>query len=442
MATEKNLFYWGTMSDPVSSTPNRKVLIVGEFGILNGGEKSFLAIASSLIKLGWELTAAVPYDLKPADPMLTANLIDTNPERARVSYDPEITEFAQALESKGIRVFDWNVRENGKRKELSVIREELSSLISRVKPAIVHFNSLSTSRIGGPVVEELGIPSLGYLRDIMGLSKAAIRDINRVDRIIAVSKATKDWHVGNGLLPDKTFVVYNGVDSNEFSPSKKSDSSTLGGDEISKPGIREELSIADDDQILLFVGQIGIRKGVDTLVEAFLELAKTNHKIQLLIVGQRHAQKQEAIEYETRIIQSVAASPHSNRVHLLGRRDDVSNIMRETDILVHPARQEPLGRVLLEASSSGIVIVTTDVGGSAEIICKDPDSNYLSGLLLPPDDATALMIRLNELLSDTEQMQKIGAELRARATSKFSVKNCVMQIHQHYRLLLGSLAGN
>lgn len=436
------------------------MLVVGEFGVLNGGEKSFLAIAPTLIERGWELIAAIPYNEEPNE-----TVTDLIADGARVSFMPVKTEFAQALESRGMRVVDWNVREGGKRKDLSQIRDELRRLIEKVKPAIVHFNSLSTSRIGGPVTAELKIPSLGYLRDIMKVSKTALGNINQVDHIIAVSHATKSFHVSRGLTANRSSVVYNGVDSKAFSPQNKlsfNSPPTHSVQTLSAPnGIRAELSIASSAPVLLFVGQIGIRKGVDTLVTAFLSLAETHKDAQLLIIGRRHAQKDEAIEYEAKIQDQIASSPNGTRVHLLGRRDDVADIMRESDILVHPARQEPLGRVLLEASASGLAIATTNVGGSPEIICGPSRSqsqlehlaatatepatkrripSTLDKLLVPPDDPLALEKLLCELLTDPEELKRIGEQLRTRAISLFSVHNCASQINNRYHLLLSEAA--
>ena len=410
------------MSSPsFHQNANRTVLVVGEFGILNGGEKSFLAIAPSLIELGWELIAAVPE---------TTSVWDSNNNAG------EPTEFARALKSIGIEILDWNVRDfcpQGKRKELTQIRKELAAIIKSVNPALVHFNSLSTSRIGGPLTSQLEIASLGYLRDIMKVSKAAIADINRVDKIVAVSQATKDWHAQQGVVAKKTIVIHNGVDSESFRPFDKTSNEVKNSSHI-----REDLSIPPTDQVLLFVGQIGKRKGVDTLVDAFLELAKTNKSVHLLIVGDRHSQKEEAVEYESLLHEQVSQSGHADRVHFLGRRSDIAGLMRAADLLVHPAYQEPLGRVLLEAAASGLAIATTDVGGSREILCDAEDSHGLSKLMVPPRDQTAMTHLMAKLLSSPIELEQIGTKLRARAVSNFPIEKCADQIDDQYRMILQS----
>ena len=72
------------------------------------------------------------------------------------------------------------------------------------------------SRLVGPVTAELGIPSMGHIRDIVSLSAKAMADVNCNTRLLAVSHATRDYHVAAGLDADKAFVLYNGVDLQRF----------------------------------------------------------------------------------------------------------------------------------------------------------------------------------------------------------------------------------
>jgi len=380
----------------------RRVLIVGEFGALNGGENSLLAIVEALTKLGWEFHAAVPAE----------------------------TDFANALQYSGVTTHHWSVRNPDQtRKPKPEFESELAQVIQTVDPAVLHFNSLSTCRIGGPIASRLGVPALGYLRDIMKLSKKAISDINLVDRIIAVSSATKLWHVDQGLQSEKTFVVHNGVDSKTFFPIDP-DGSLLEAHETGSTNIRKELGIPNDCPVFVFVGQIGMRKGVDILIQSFLDLADQLPEPHLLIIGERNSQKLEAVEYEQKLTEQVSVSDHRKRVHWLGRRSDVAEIFRASTILVHPARQEPLGRVLLEAAASGLPIITTDVGGSNEILNRADLG--IDGTLIPPDNPGVLTSRMVELLASPQRLGHLGKSLRRLAIEKFSVEKCSVQINAHY----------
>lgn len=377
----------------------KRILIVGEFGTRNGGENSILAVIPSLIRRGWEFHAAVPIH----------------------------SDFADALQQSGICVNDLSMNEpSGARKSQTVIRADVTKFINLTNPDIIHCNSLSTSRICGPIASQLKLPSLGYLRDIMKLSKQAMADINELDRIIAVSKATRDWHCCRGIDLEKTFVVYNGVDTETFFPSATFEQSNA------RCPIRHELGISTDAPVLLFVGQIGIRKGVDTLVGAFQIAARSLPNAHLLIVGQRHSQKQEAIEFENRLHVQTDSSTYRPKIHWLGARSDVADLMRASTILVHPARQEPLGRVLLEAMASGLPIITTRVGGSAEIL-STPE---LDSMLVDPNDTSGLADAIIGLANDAAKRKQLSRSIRAIAENAFSIDQCEQQLNLHYRRLL------
>ena len=378
-----------------------------------------------MIELGWQLTAAVPGQ----------------------------SEFAAALESAGIAVHPWSVRSADQtRKTAQQISSELGELIANVTPSIVHFNSLSTSRIGGPITKELGIPSLGYLRDIMKLSKKAISDLNQINRLVAVSNATRQWHIDQGIEPARIFTVYNGVDTQRFGPLCPNQPPPS----IQQNNIRTELSIPPQAPVFIFVGQIGMRKGVDVLIKSFFEVAAQTDA-HLLIIGDRHSRKDEAIQYHQNLVAAVDSSAYQTRVHWLGRRNDIADIMAQATMLIHPARQEPLGRVLLESAASGLPIVTTNVGGSAEILNNDRDANdsNLSSLLvdiptLPKNEtmdaanlrneSTRLLSiviseRIMELLREPNELARISEQLRLRAADAFSIEKCASQIDRHYKAL-------
>jgi len=374
------------------------VLVAFEFGSVNGGENSFLAVANSLRKRGWFFSALVPPD-SPLSQKLTAN-------------DFPIIPF--------IRTDDADVRLTQ-----AELRSAVSQTIQSVAPVIVHCNSLSMSRLLGPVCKQLNVPSLGYLRDIIKISRQAMADVNQIDQIVAVSEATRAFHVEHGLTDERSATIHNGIDRDTFLSSANSTES-----------IRKELALPKTSRLLLSCGQIGMRKGLDTLIEAFIELASSESAggspLHLLVVGQRHSQKQEAIEYEERLHARVTEAGLESQVHFLGRRSDVALIMQQSTLLIHTARQEPLGRVMLEAASVGLPIVATDVGGTAEILSLPA----FKQCLVPPNDASEIATAARTLLNNETQMAAMSRELREHAALAFSTEACARQLDARYQRLL------
>jgi glycosyltransferase involved in cell wall biosynthesis len=369
------------------------VLVLCEYASLNGGERSLLAVLDGLCAAGYRMQAAAP------------------------STGPLMTAFAQ----RGIRGVELDLHDAlGRRFELSVCRRRLRAAIDAVQPDLIHANSLSMSRLSGPVAAELGVPSLGHLRDIIKVPATVIADLNRHPRLAAVSHATRDWYVTMGLAAERTHVLYNGVDLTRFQPRAPSGY------------LHRELGLAPDNLLVGFIGQIGMRKGLLTLMTAAREVAAAKNNVHFVIVGQRYSQKQEALDYEQQLRAAATDGRLRGRVHFRGVRSDVDRLLNEFALLAHSARQEPLGRVLLEAAAAGLSVVATDVGGTREIF--PPDT--VSACLVPPDEPASLAAAMLLLLEDADLRAAIGQAARRRAEQAFDADRAAEILGRHYRDLL------
>ncbi len=367
------------------------VLLLAEYGVLNGGERSLLAVLEQLQSLEWRFQAAVPAD----------------------------SELETALSKLGIPNHGLELRDSeGLRFSQPEIRERIVDLWHRSQADLLHCNSLAMSRLAGPLSAEHQIPIVGYLRDILKLSRKAIQDLNGVSQLIAVSRATRDFHVGQGVDPDRVQVIYNGVDADMFSSPQPLDPA----------GVRPDWE--SGQATLLFVGQLGMRKGVDVAIEVADRLQSRFPNVTLWVVGERNSQKQEAVDYELYLRQRAI---EVGNVQFLGRRNDVPALMQRATVLLHPARQEPLGRVLLESAAAGLPIVTTMVGGSAEILRFPGSQQYL----LPVDGVDSLVAAVAGLITDQSRRNIVGNQLRNIAREKFSIQRCSRQLDRVYRQLIG-----
>ncbi len=117
----------------------------------------------------------------------------------------------------------------------------------------------------------------------------------------------------------------------------------------------------------------------------------------------------------------------------LGYRPDVDRILRELALLVHPARQEPLGRVLLEAAAAGVAVIATDVGGTREIF--PPECR--AARLVPPEDAPALARAIAELLADPPERARLAAAARRRIEQCFDHTRAAAMLVQQYEAVSG-----
>jgi glycosyltransferase involved in cell wall biosynthesis len=370
----------------------RELLLLCEYPTLNGGERSMLATLDALPASGFAPVVMAP----PTGPL------------------------AETLAARCIEVLPFDCRAvDGSRLPQNRLREQLADAIRRRRPALLHANSLAMGRLSGPVAESLRLPSLSHVRDIVGLSAQAVADVNCHARLIAVSQATRDFHIAGGLAPDKTYVVYNGVDLQEFCPRQPSGY------------LHRELGLPPDARLVGTIGQLGPRKGQDLLLHAAETIADHLPDVHYLIVGQRCSQKDESRRFQ-HALHDALRGLLAERVHFLGVRGDVCRLLNEFSLLVHPARQEPLGRVLLEAAAAGVAIVATDVGGTAEIFPPESDS----ARLVPPDNADALGEAIRNMLADPALCRRLGAAARRRAEQQFDIRTTVGRLLEHYHALV------
>jgi glycosyltransferase involved in cell wall biosynthesis len=226
-----------------------------------------------------------------------------------------------------------------------------------------------------------------------------------------------------GLDPDKTHVLHNGVDLLRFQPR-----SATGY-------LHRELGLPGTAMLIGCIGQVGLRKGMDVLLEAMPDILRVQPGVHLLIVGRRYSQKAEAVEYERRLRQTAARGPLAGHCHFLGVRGDVDRLLPEWTLLVHAARQEPLGRVLLEAAACGLPTVATDVGGTCEIF--PPGSE--TALLVPAEEPTGLAEAVVRLLQDPSLRKRIGGNARRRAENAFAATVAAQNLIGHYEAVFDCL---
>lgn len=330
--------------------------------------------------------------------------------------------FVDRLRAQGVQCIPFDVRDHrGQRKPLEQIVTELCTLVKRLDVDIVHGNSLSMSRILG-AADELQIVTVGHVRDIMKVSAKIISDLNQVNKLIAVSAATRNSLLKQGVQAERVIKVFNGVDEYVFC---RSTPASVDGN--SNETWRHKLGLGSDALLVGGVGQIGLRKGWPVLCDAVEKIIDEFPQLHVIIAGERYSQKQESSDYEKSLALRASEGPLAGRLHWVGYVEAMPEFLRQIDVLAHPALQEPLGRVLLEASASQTPVVATLVGGTAEIFGDN------AALLVDADDAQGLATALRDVLLDPVSASERAALAKERIASLFSVRgfhDSILQVYQ------------
>ena len=325
---------------------------------------------------------------------------------------PKTGPLAKMLGQFGIRHLPLELRDSlGARLPRPTACQRLRSAIATCRPDVVHANSLSMGRLTGAISSQIRIPCIAHLRDILKLSRKAIDDLNRNHMLVAVSQATAEYHINNGLDHRRTKVVYNGVDCELFRPRKHTGY------------LHRQLNLPEHSFLIATIGQIALRKGLHGLADAAARVAHRPTNIHYLLVGERNSQKEESILYEQAIIDRFRASQLQDRLHCLGYRTDIPQLLNEIQLLVHSAHQEPFGRVLLEAAASGVAIVATRVGGTEEML-----EDGRSARLVDPNSPTALSKAIVELHDDSELRRRLARAALQEVTQRFPIESAVVDL--------------
>jgi glycosyltransferase involved in cell wall biosynthesis len=209
------------------------------------------------------------------------------------------------------------------------------------------------------------------------------RALRRVRSMVAVSTKVRDELVALGLPSDRIHVIHNGVDLQDFSPGRVD---------------RTALGLPPNAVLGLFAGGIGTpRKNLDTVLRALQSVPD----LHLAVLGPTEGSPYPALARQLGV---------DDRVHFLGYRTDVPDLMRAADLLAFPSRYEACSLVLLEALASGLPIVTAETAGGAELVDTD------CGFVLPdPDDTQALAAVLQQLVASPSLRALMGRAARAVA---------------------------
>lgn len=158
---------------------------------------------------------------------------------------------------------------------------------------------------------------------------------------------------------------------------------------------------------ILFIGQIAPHKGVDLLIDAFSQLAGKYSDIALFIAGGVYRENEAWFEA------SLRNSPYRERIHFLGYRDDIHQILESAYVLAIPTRpsqcHESFGRVAAEAMAVGVPSVCFRSGALEELIAHGE-----TGLVCEVESAQCLAANLAELIGrpDLRELYSRNARLR------------------------------
>lgn len=278
------------------------------------------------------------------------------------------------------------------------------------------------------LAEEAGVPSLTIIRESdeahvgFGFGPAPVMEacragLRRTRRVVFVSDRTRTlWRDRHGL--ERTTLIPNGIDL------AGSDAQQGTG----RAAARRLLGLPEDGMLVLSVGSINPRKAQADIVAAVAALpAALQGGLRLALVGAKPSGYLEDLRAAIAAVPGLAA-----RTHILPVIPDPALWYRAADIFVFASHNESYPRVILEALSQGLPIISSDTFGTAEQIVDGE-----SGLLFAPGDVAALTGQLQHLLTDEAARAALG---RAAAARFWELPSHAEMVHRHFVLIRDVLA--
>lgn len=312
---------------------------------------------------------------------------------------------------------------------------ELVFIFRKSKPKIVHtfdtkpniWGCLAARLAGVPIVIGTmnGLGSL-YASDMLvtGLIRMVYQLMQRLasrfsDVTIFQNQEDIRQFIAAGVVPKEKAIVIpgSGVATDVFTPSEIS--------EIEQVRLRRELGIQHDEIVVVMISRVIRSKGVLEFAAAAEDVGASYPDVNFLLIGPSDEETVDRLSArELAQLKRALTWP--------GPREDIATILSLCNIFVFPsAHREGIPRVLLEAASMGLPIVTTDSPG-----CNDVVENGVNGFLVPARDQKALATAIVRLIEQPELRRRFGRISRRRAVEQFDISNVADQMQAVYRGLL------
>ena len=308
----------------------------------------------------------------------------------------------------------------------------------RKQYAVIHAHFFMSALVAADLKKILDIPfvvtfhALGVIRrlfqgknDDFPEERIAIekRVVQEADQIIAECPQDKWDLVKHYDAPiEKITVIPCGFSKSEFYP-------------VDRQIARRTIGVRDNEKILLQLGRMVPRKGVDNVIEAVSELKKRGCACRLIVVGGESETPARDAEI-VRLKEIARAGDVSERVLFTGRRDRdaLKFYYSAADVFITTPWYEPFGITPLEAMACGTPVIGSNVGG-IKFSVLDGETGYL----VPPANAGVLADKLSLLLNDAKLCSTMSRNALSRVHELFTWEKVCKELVALYGQVIGSV---
>jgi glycosyltransferase involved in cell wall biosynthesis len=294
-----------------------------------------------------------------------------------------------------------------------LVIEQINKVIKERSIDILHTHDFRSNLYGLICAKKMKLPLVstchGWISNnfkgkiYTGIDKYLLR---YHDHVIVVSEVMKEHLIKIRLKSDRIDVINNALDVSEYT--------------ISRNGkFKNELKISPDHKVIANIGRLSPEKRQDNFLKAAKYLDGINKKLIFLIIGVGpEEEKLKKLANDLGI---------SKKVIFTGYRNDMVDIYNGVDLVVQSSRTEGMPNIVLESLIMGVPVIATEVGGTAQII-----KNYESGILIEPENLTALQNAMVDYIRNTQQHKDMALVGREHVIKHFNQNARVEKLYNVY----------
>ena len=291
-------------------------------------------------------------------------------------------------------------------------------LLDEVKPDILHTHSSLDAWIFGIAGRIRGIPIVRGRHSSWPLKSPAFRNIpaaHLADAFTVSGATIGRILISSGMIrEEQIFDTAGGFDSRRFNP-----------DSVDRDRIQRELGLTAQSSVIGAVCMVRPTKGIDILVEAFINLLGgfKDRDVHLVVAGTVSSEDRASL---------AAAEP--SRIHFLGYREDIEHVISGMDLLAVPSREaDGVPQVIPQAMALRVPVVGTRAGGIPDAVIHEE-----TGFMVPPEDSGALSSMMKRVMTiQTADLSALLKRARERALSRYTFDRILDKYIEAYRFLLG-----
>lgn len=226
-------------------------------------------------------------------------------------------------------------------------------------------------------------------------------------KILCNSETVRQFWQEVGVPRSKLSVLPNGHELERFAAP------------ASRVTVRQELNIGNKDKLVLSIGRLVESKCHHDLLWAVSRLKQTEPAVHVVIAGEG--------DQRGSLYALASKLGLSDRVHLLGTRNDVVDLLNSADVFAFPSILEGLPNAVIEAALAGCPVVAADIEPTRQII-----TNCQSGILFPPRDVSAFADGLKQVLDDPQYGSSLASEAQRQAERKYDINHIITRLQEIY----------